>query len=87
MALVLANIFMGFYQSKWLNENNLNKTKFYLRYVADILAGFNKKQDSLIVLSFLNKVPPNTKFTIEIDHSIASLNVLISDIDNQNPTL
>ena len=87
MALVLANIFMGFYQSKWLNENNLNKAKFYLRYVADILAGFNKKQDSLIVLSFLNKVPPNTKFTIEIDHSIASLNVLISDIDNQNPTL
>ena len=87
MALVPANIFMGFYQSKWLNENNLNKTKFYLRYVADILAGFNKKQDSLIVLSFLNKVPPNTKFTIEIDHSIASLNVLISDIDNQNPTL
>ena len=87
MALVLANIFMGFYQSKWLNENNLNKTKFYLRYVADILAGFNKKQDSLIVLSFLNKVPPNTKFTIETDHSIASLNVLISDIDNQNPTL
>ena len=87
MALVLANIFMGFYQSKWLNENNLNKTKFYWRYVADILAGFNKKQDSLIVLSFLNKVPPNTKFTIEIDHSIASLNVLISDIDNQNPTL
>ena len=87
MALVLANIFMGFYQSKWLNENNLNKTKFYLRYVADILAGFNKKQDSLIVLSFLNKVPPNTKFTTEIDHFIASLNVLISDIDNQNPTL
>ena len=87
MALVPANIFMGFYQSKWLNENNLNKAKFYLRYVADILAGFNKKQDSLIVLSFLNKVPPNTKFTIEIDHSIASLNVLISDIDNQNPTL
>ena len=87
MALVPANIFMGFYQSKWLNENNLNKAKFYLRYVADILAGFNKKQDSLIILSFLNKVPPNTKFTIEIDHSIASLNVLISDIDNQNPTL
>ena len=64
LALVLANIFMGFCQSKWLNENNLNKTKFYLRYIADILAGFDKEQDSLIVLSFLNKRPPNTKFTI-----------------------
>ena len=26
---VLANIFMGFNQSKWLNEYNLNKPKFY----------------------------------------------------------
>ena len=33
LAPVLANIFMGFYESKWLNEYNLNKPKFYLRYV------------------------------------------------------
>ena len=39
LAPVLANIFMGFQESKWLNENNLNKPKFYLRYVDDILAG------------------------------------------------
>ena len=39
LAPVLANIFMGFHESKWLNENNLNKPKFYLRYVDDILAG------------------------------------------------
>ena len=45
---VLATIFMGFYESKWLNEYNLNKTKFYLRYVDDILAAFVKEQDSLI---------------------------------------
>ena len=25
LAPILANIFMGFYESKWLNENNLNK--------------------------------------------------------------
>ena len=47
LALVLANIFMGFYKSKWLNEYNLNKPKFCLRYVDDILAAFEKKQDSL----------------------------------------
>ena len=46
-ALVLANIFMGFYKSKWLNEYNLNNPKFYLRYVDDILAAFDKEQDSL----------------------------------------
>ena len=28
LAPVLANIFMGFYKSKWLNEYNLNKPKF-----------------------------------------------------------
>ena len=39
LAPVLANIFMGFYESKWLNEHNLKKSKFYLiRYVDEILA-------------------------------------------------
>ena len=44
---VLANIFMGFQESKWLNEYNLKKPKFYLRYVDGILAAFDKKQDLL----------------------------------------
>ena len=47
LAPVLANIFMGFYESKWLNDYNLNKPTFYLRYVDDILAAFDKGQDSL----------------------------------------
>ena len=47
LAPVLANIFMGFHESKWLNEYNLNKPKFYLRYVDDILAAFDNEQDSL----------------------------------------
>ena len=44
---VLSNIFMGFRESKWLNEYNLNKPKFYLRYVDDILPAFDNEQDSL----------------------------------------
>ena len=47
LAPVLANIFMGFYESKWLNEYNFNRPKFYLRYVDEILAAFEKEQDSL----------------------------------------
>ena len=47
LAPVLANIFMGFYESKCLNEYNLNKRKFHLRYVDEILAAFDKEQDSL----------------------------------------
>ena len=47
LAPVLANISMGFYESMWLNQYNLNKPKFYLRYVDDILGAFNNKQDRL----------------------------------------
>ena len=56
LAPVLANIFMGFYESKWLNEYNLNKPNFYLRYVDYILAAFDNEQDSLNFLDFLNKI-------------------------------
>ena len=47
LAPVLANIFMVFFKSKWLDEYNLNKPKFYLRYIYDILAAFDKEQNSL----------------------------------------
>ena len=40
LPLVLANIFMFFYEPKWLTWYNLSKRKFYLRYVNDILATF-----------------------------------------------
>ena len=65
LATVLANILMGFYESKWLNEYNLNKHKLYLRYVDDILAAFEKEQDSLSFSSFLNNKHPYIKFTIK----------------------
>ena len=65
LAPVLANIFMGFCESKWLNGYNFNKPKFYLGYVHDILAAFEKEQDSLNSLNFLNNKQPNIKFTIE----------------------
>ena len=89
LAPVLANIFMGFYESKWLNEYNLNKPKFCSRYVDDILAAFDNEQDSSNFLNFLNNRHPNIKFTIEkqINHSIAFLDVFISGINNQNLTL
>ena len=73
MAPVLANIFMGFYKAKWLNEYNLNIPKFYLRYVDDILAAFSKEQDSLDFLNFLNKKHP----TISLLFLMYSFQVLI----------
>ena len=38
---------MSFNESKLLNEHNLKKPKFYLIYVDDILAAFDKEEDSL----------------------------------------
>ena len=90
LAPVLANIFMGFPEAKWLNEYNLNKLKFYLRYVVDdILAAFGDEQDLLNFLHFLSNRHPNIKFTIEkqINHSIAFLDAFISNINNLNFTL
>ena len=80
---------MVFHESNWLNECNFNKPKFYLRYINDILAVFDNKQDSLNFLNFLNNRHPNIKFTIEkqINHSIAFRDVFISGINNQNLTL
>ena len=81
---------MGFHESKWLNEYNLNKPKFYFRYVDDILAAFdNEARFSKTFLNFLNNRHPNIKFVIEKqnNHSIAFLDVFISGINNQNLTL
>ena len=46
---------MDFHESKWLNEYNLNKPKFYLRYVYDILADFDNEEDPLNFFNFLKK--------------------------------
>ena len=84
---------MSFHESKWLNEYNLNKPKFYLRYIDDILVTFDNEQeneqDLLNFLNFLKNRHPNIKFTIEkqINNSIAFLDVFIFDINNQNLTL
>ena len=45
LAPVLANILRDFHESEWLNEYNLSESKFYLRYVDDILAAFDNEQD------------------------------------------
>ena len=47
LAAILANVFISFCETKWLNYYIVNKRKFCLRYVHEILAAFDKEQDSL----------------------------------------
>ena len=88
---VLANIFVAFYESKYLNEYNLKKPKFYLTYVDNILAAFDNEQDSSHLLNVLNNRHININFTIEKPinkfHHFSFLDVFISSINNQNFTL
>ena len=46
-APVLANIFMGFHESTWVNEYNIKKPKFYIRYADGILAAIDNEKDLL----------------------------------------
>ena len=53
LAAVLPNI-LSFHKSKRYNEYSLNKPKFCLRHVEEILAPFDNEQDSLNFLNFVN---------------------------------
>ena len=58
LAPVFAKIFMGFYESKWLNE-------YKIRYADDILAAFGNKEESLGFSNILTNRHPNIKFKSE----------------------
>ena len=61
----LANLFMGYYEKKWLNSEESSPVLFYKRYVDDIFCLFKCDTDAEHLLNFLNRQHPNIKFTIE----------------------
>ena len=65
LAPVLANVFMGFYKTKWLNEYNLNKPKIYPSKADDISSAFCNKHDWLNFFNFLINSHSNSKFRVE----------------------
>ena len=75
LAPVLANIFLSFCESKWLNEYNLNKPRFYLRYTDGIVDAFDNEQDSL---NFLSNRHPNIEITIKNKLTIPSFFLMYS---------
>ena len=62
---VLANLFMGYYETLWLNTFREREIILYRRYVDDIICLFNCESDADKFFEFLNTQHPYIKFTFE----------------------
>ena len=71
LAPVLANLFMGHHEKRWL-ENYNSGIEFYRKYVDDTFALFNTEQDALSFFSYINSQHPNIKFTMEREETRSS---------------
>ncbi|XP_069983548.1 uncharacterized protein [Penaeus vannamei] len=66
----LANIFMCYNESKWLENCPIEfKPKHYFRYVDDTLLLFKSENEVNKFLEYLNNQHPNIKFTCEIEQN------------------
>ena len=83
LAPVLANLFMGHHEKRWL-ENYNSGIEFCRRYVDDTFALFNTEQDALSFFSYINSQHPNIKFMEkEENHKLPFLDVLLDNHSNQ----
>ena len=62
---VLANLFIGYHEQKWLQSFEECELVLYRRYVGDIICLFNSESDADKFFVFLNRRHPKIKFTIE----------------------
>ena len=65
LAPILANLFMGFYEQRWLGSYLGEKPLLYRRYVDDIFCVFDDKEQALSFYEYINSKHPNIKFTFE----------------------
>ena len=79
----LANIFVGYYESKLFNE--ISKPTVYCRYVDDTFSLFHKETKFQKFLNGLNSLHPSLKFTneIETNNSLPFLDVLVTKSNNK----
>ena len=62
------NLFMGYFEQKWLESDDGRLVKFYRKYVDDIFCLFENEHQAQTFLNFLNIQHPNLKFTIEKEY-------------------
>ena len=88
LGLVLANLFMGYPEAKWLQVFKDFQIILYRHYVDDIICLFNSESDAEKLEKFLNKQHPNIKFTFERqqNNQIPFLYVIIKNNDENFST-
>ena len=82
---VLANLFIGYYETLWLNTFWECEIILFRPYVDDIICLFNCESDANKFFEFLNTQHPNMKFTFErqVNKQISFLDVLITNDGDQ----
>ena len=85
LAPVLANLFMGHHEMKWL-DTFPSEILFYRRYVDDTFCLFHEESDALLFFDFINSRHPNIRFTMEAesDNKLPFLDIYV---DNTGPTV
>ena len=84
----LANLFMGYHETKWLQEFDQGKFLMCKRYVDDIFCMFRNEKDAEKFFEFLNCRHKNIKFTIakESNKFLSFLDILIKNEGNRFST-
>ena len=84
LAPILANLFMGYHESDWIEKAQVAKPTFYKRYVDDIFVVFEPELDAETFHTHLNTKHKNIKFTYEkqIKNKLPFLDILISNNEN-----
>ena len=85
---VLANLFMGYHEQKWLQSFEEYELVLYCRYVDDIMCLFSNESDADKFFVFLNQQHPKIKFTIEkqTENQLSFLHLLITSNGNNFQT-
>ena len=89
LAPVLAHLFMGYYEEKWLQEYPDISPVYYKRYVDDIISVFKNEGESLKFFEYLNNRHKNIKFTMEKqrNNKISFLDVYLDNSDGLTTTV
>ena len=85
LAPVLANLFVGHHEMKWL-DTFPSEILFYRRYVDDTFCLFHTESDALLFFYFINSRHSNIRFTMEAesDNKLPFLDIYV---DNTGPTV